>query len=406
MKAKINNFIEKRASTTYRVHEFVKEYGAFIALVLLVKLTTSLFSAYAGYYYVKTMFIEILNNYSWAIVFSIVSLVLIELLTNISLSKFYKTSLRGKIKAAIAFVLLSLLFFGLSFYLSTNGLAQRQAKNTDNSKMIVEKFNLQLSELESLAESEKNQAKEAIELIKANPSGWRRGKRDVLQPEQLAAINGYYSQIEQISQRLRQDKKSLKDARFKELHSNTEIIATEEKKYYKIVAGVMLIQLFANGLIMFFYSRIYNEKHKDQLAKETVQEFASDISDTTDQMIKHNISSAYMNYLSALSFQLKENDVKKSIEQDKDKVSQIGFKNLHEISRYNASMGINEKQDNSNDITNHAKSNGKESKLCKHCGTSFSPYNIRQVFCSANCRMAWHKENKGFDIEKYLNTKK
>jgi hypothetical protein len=404
--AKLNNFIENRASNTYRVHEFVKEYGVFISLVLLVKIATSLFSVFAGYYFVKVMFIELLNNYAWAMIFSMLTLILIELLTNISLSKFYKTSLRGKIKSAIAFILLSFVFFGLSFYLSTNGLALRQAKRTDNSKMITEKYNLQLSELEHQAESEKNQAKEAIELIKANPSGWRNGKRDVLLSEQLAAINSYYSQIERITQRFRQDKENLKDARLKELHLNTELIAREEKKYYRIVVGVMVIQLFVNGLIMFFYSRIYNEKHKDQLAKETVQEFASDISDTTDKLIKHNISSAYMNYLSALSFQLKENDVKKSIEQDKSKVPQIGFKNMFEISRYNATMGTNEKQINSNDITNQFKSNDKDAKLCKHCGKSFSPYNIRQVFCSANCRMTWHKENKGFDIQKYLNTRK
>ncbi len=406
MKTKLNNFIEKRASNTYRVHEFVKEYGVFIALVLLVKLATSLFSAYAGYYYVKRTFIEVLANYTWTIVFSVVSLVLIELLTNLSLSKFYKTSLRGNIKAAIGFVLLSFVFFGLSFYLSTNGLALSQATKTDNSQFIVEKYNLQLSELESQAESEKHQAKEAIELIKANPSGWRNRKRDVLLPEQLAAINGYYAQIEKIRERLRADKSHLQESRLQELKSNTGTIAVEKEKYFKIVAGVMIIQLFVNGLIMFFYSRIYNEKHKDQLAKETVQEFATDISDTTDKLIKHNISSAYMNYLSALSFQLKENDVKKSIEQNIDNVPQIGFKNLHDISRYNASMGINEKHVNSNEITNKVISNDKEPKLCKQCGASFSPYNIKQVFCSANCRMAWHKENKGFDIEKYLNTKK
>jgi len=173
MRTKLNNFIEKRASTTYRIHEFVKEYGVFISLVLLVKLATSLFSAYAGYFYVKSLFLEILNDYTWSIVFAIISLVLIELLTNISLSKFYKTSLRGKIKAAIGFVLLSAVFFGLSFYLSTNGLAQRQTQKTDNSQLIIEKYQLQEKYIKDQANNDKKETKEAIELIKANPAGWR-----------------------------------------------------------------------------------------------------------------------------------------------------------------------------------------------------------------------------------------
>ncbi|MFN8255454.1 MAG: hypothetical protein U0W24_07180 [Bacteroidales bacterium] len=402
--ANILNIIEKRAFKTYRAHEFVKEYGFFISLVLLVKLATSLFSAYAGFYYVNNLFLEVLNNVNQALFFSVLSLVLIEFLTNISLSKFYKTSLRGNIKSAIGFMLLSFIFFGLSFYISTLGLAQRQSTKNDNSAIIIDKFNLQLSELKKEAETAKIEIKQAIETIKSNPEGWRSGKRDVLQPDQLKQINDYYAKIEIINKELRNDIEKLNDKKLNDLKANSGNITNIEKKFYRVVTLIMLVQLAVNGLIMFFYSKIYQEKYKEDLAKETVREFASDIGETTDKLIKHNISNSYLNYLSALTFQLDENDKKRAIPAIKKEKTKIGFKNqdlVNNDSVNNETLSDDNKLDSIALFSNQKKAIAQ----CKNCNKEFKPYNIVQVFCSKECRLTWHKKNNGFELEKFLKRK-
>lgn len=46
-----------------------------------------------------------------------------------------------------------------------------------------------------------------------------------------------------------------------------------------------------------------------------------------------------------------------------------------------------------------------DTKACKHCGKEFTPFNVIHTFCSKECRMQWHKENNGFELDKFLKRK-
>lgn len=396
---KIEKLIQNRATNTYKAHEFIKEYGFFISIVLIVKLATSIFSAYAGYYFCKSLFIDILNNELSSMIFTVLSLILIEFLTNISLSKFYKTSLRGYLKSAICFLLLSFVFFALSFYISAHGLSQRQAQKTDNTTIILTKYTLLSNELKKQAENERNDNKTAIETIKQNPSGWRNSKRDVLQPSQLKEINYYYAQLSKVNISLTQDLATLEDKQTDELKSNSGNIKIIEKKYFMTVSIVLLIQLFVNGLLMFFYSKIYEDKEKEQLAKEIVQTFANDINSSTDSMIISQISNSYHNYLNALQFTLQaQAQPVKAITPD----TKIGFKK-DESNNSNYDIVIPEDKNNKHSVKNISQLQNE--CTCKFCNKSFNPYSKINIFCSTECRLNWHKQNSGFELSKYMKRK-
>ena len=44
-------------------------------------------------------------------------------------------------------------------------------------------------------------------------------------------------------------------------------------------------------------------------------------------------------------------------------------------------------------------------KECKYCSKEFTPFNVIHTFCSKECRMQWHKEHNGFELDKYLKRK-
>lgn len=407
----INNFIQQRAAKTYADHEFVKEYGYLITLVLLAKLTTAIFSIYAGYFFFKNLFVEILNEENLSIVFTWATLILLELLTNLNLSKFFKTSLRGRIKSAIGFLLLSSLFFAASFYTSSNGLAQRQAQKSDNSGFILAKFNVQIKEFKRQAEIDKTQLLKAIATIEANPSGWRGGKRNILQPWQLKEIAESYNKIEAINNTLRSDLDKIETEKKQELQTNKGDVLMVEKRFYRTVTIVMVIQFIINGLLMFFYSKIYHEKYIEEMAQEHVARFASDVSGYTNRLIETNISNQYTNYITALNTQLSEIETKarhhlKKTDDKKDK--SIGFKKTNEIPYKIDSMSSDKndsKMDDTDNIRNASNDIRNEVRTCKQCSKTFIPYNIKHIFCSDACRLTWHKEVNGFDLDRKLRRK-
>jgi hypothetical protein len=395
----IDNYFEKRAVSVYQMKSFHHEYGAFIALTFITKLGLSFFNGYAGYYLLKNYLISDLNSEKIAIIGAISILFFIELFLNLSLAFFFKASFRGNFKGAIGLVLLSGLFFAISFLLTTNGLAQRQGQKADNTAVIIDKFNFQTAELKKQAEQNRTQLMLAIETIKQNPAGWRGGKRDVLQPEQLSQINHYYSQIEQINNTLRNDLFTIETNKKDELSQNTGNVIMVEQKYYRTAISVMGLQLFINGLLMFFYSRIYGNTQKEQLAKDTVQKFATDIADTTDQLIKENISNQYVNYMNALRFQLGETD-KKTIPITAKNDKKIGFVKETDDDRNNITVITEDKK------TDTPVKNTLAVLPCKYCANAFQQRIYTQLFCCDEHRQKWHRENKGFDLNLYKKRKK
>jgi hypothetical protein len=331
---------------------------------------------------------------------------MLELFVNLSLAKFFKAGLRGQIKASIALGLLSLVFFGCSFLLTTNGLAQRQAQKADNTGVIIDKYSIQVSELKKTAESDKNQLLQAIETIKQNPAGWRNGKRNTLELDQLASIDNYYSQIETINNSTKADIDKIEKQKGNELVLNTSNVESVASRFYKTSCGIMALQIFVNGLLMFFYSRIYAPKHQEQLAKDHVESFADRVTDLATKLIETNISSQYQNYMTALDLKMIEKR-KKENDQQKENDKSIGFKNT------------NTDQNDTNDryvsydrvITNTDQNDKKkktvsdETRICKQCGKLFHPYSIKHIFCTNTCKLNWHKDNRGFDLDIYKKIK-
>jgi len=394
----IHNLIEKRAIKTFKANDFLYEYGFFVGLLLLIKLATIGFSAYASFYLIKSFLMAHNNTETMAIVFTVLAIAFIEIPANVGLGKFYKLSIKGNIRWAIYFLLMSFIFFGISFFTTSNGFAQKEVQKTDNTDSILEKYDFQVSQLKKTAEKDKNQCDTAIHRIEINPAGWSGGIRCILLPNQLTKIDGYNLEKKIINEVLRADINIIEAKKAEELKVNASNLVVVENRFYYISASIMLVQLIVNGLIMFFFSKIYADKHSEQLARDTLKTFAHNIAETTDQLIKENISKQYISYMSALSFQLGEFDNKQTLPIVPKDNKSIGFKKTDDDPLNNARVGTHgtdEKTHGTHDVTNEIRS-------CKLCGTPFKPYNIKHVFCCTEHKLKWHKQNTGFDLDKFI----
>lgn len=344
-----------------------------------------------------------LNNAMLAKIFSILALLIIELLTAISLSKFFKFALRLELKTAIPILLLSVFFFAISWISSTNGLALRQSEKVDNTETLTAKLNDKILNVNMLYDTQKEEIKEQIKTVKLNAQGWKGGKRIVLLEPQLKQLDKYYETMLTI-ELSRKSELNLANISYTNDKSINDLQATNEsEKYYKITSFIMLLVFFINGLIMFFYSKIFNENEKELQTIEVIKTFSEDIQGKAVNLIENQIQNTFSLYFSAIqgNFEQPKKPVIKSIS---DNSKKIGFNNKPELISYDSV---------SNDSTSHdTKSNihvtnttDKETITCKHCGKIFRPYNVIHAFCSKDCRMNWHRQQNGFELSKYLKRK-
>lgn len=380
--------VKKLAKNSYKKHSFVKEWQTFIFIAILLKLAAMAFSIFAGFFYFDNLFIFLLNSPFWSKFFSVLALLFIEVFTAISLSKFFKFALRLHFKTAIPVFFLSLFFFSISFFSSTNGLALRQSTKADNTEFLTAQYNDKVLNTNTLYTNQKDQAKEQIETIKANPQGWANGKRTILLASQLNQIDKYYSVLQSLESDHKSELSKLKTSFDNSLLQCKREMQFESEKYYKIVSFIMALIFLVNGLIMFFFSKVFNENEQELQKIEVIETFSDDIQTQTTGLIEDKINNTFALYFSAM-----QNSFEKLNQPIIKQNNRIGFSNS-----------------NNDSVNNDIKPNNKTKSLndpisCLNCNKEFKPFNKIQKYCSTACRADYHKKKNGFDLELFKKFK-
>jgi len=400
---RLNDILKNRAKSIYKKHAFVIEWQTFIAISIILKLATIAFSIFAGFFYFNSLFVAMLNNPFMAKVFSIIALLIIEVLTAISLSKFFKFALRLEFKTAIPILLLSIFFFGISFISSTNGLALRQSEKVDNTEILTAQYNDKILNINLLYDSQKEEIKQQINTIKANPQGWTGGKRNILLEPQLKQIDSYYVSLQKIEENRKAELNQSNASYLNDINLNSLQASNESERFYKITAFIMLLVFIINGLLIFFYSKIYNENEKELQTIEVIQNFSDNIQDKAVNLIENQIQDTFALYFSAIQGNFEKTN-KPLLSSKQDNSKKIGFTNKQDLISYdtvNNDISIKDKISTIS-VENASK---KEILTCKNCGSEFKPYNVIHAFCSKECRLNWHKQNNGFELGKFLKRK-
>jgi hypothetical protein len=334
-------------------------------------------------------------------------LILIELITSITLAKFFKFAYRVKMITAGFIALFGVGMFFVSFQISSQGIAQYRSKQVDNIPVINQSFEVEKSNIETKAKSEIDYIKEQITNIKNSPNGWINGKRSVLTTEQLRMIKDYYNQIQTKQTDKQTALNDLKTANETEIEKNKTNTDYEAGKYYNIVAIIMFMQFISSAILMFFWSRIFAENDENDVIKERITDISENINNTVNTIFQNKFADVISMYNTNLSTVMKASNDKPKLSKKKTKGT-IGFmsKKEDENDNRNNENRYNEyRVTDSVSISDATKDNKNNLRICKHCGKEYVYKHHKQLYCSNECRLGWHKENDNFDLDKFLKRK-
>ncbi len=340
MKSKLNYqiFLSRIARKQYKLHDIKKEWKIFILFVFLAKILTWSISIFAGTNYFKLLLLPVVQEKTLAITVAILILIIIEVLTTIALSKFFKFLYRGinHLSTIIALTIIVVGLFGVSFVSSTNGLSMRQAKKVDNTDLIVERFELKNVIIKDDYHNRFVGIDEQIETIKSNPQGWARGVRSTLISQQLAKIDSLQKRKAEIRQEQKNEIVEIDKQKQSEIRINTVQTTSEADKYYKIITVVMIIQFISSGILMFFWKRIFYEDDKDSVISEYAKEINDTMSANTFYMVQNYMSEAANSFALELDNASKKNKLALPVNEDiklpdkeKERVEIAGFSNAN-----------------------------------------------------------------------------
>lgn len=263
-------FAGKHAKNQFKLWHFSREWRAGIIILSVLKIITWGISIYAGFYFLFSVSFPVIGSKFFTFITSLLLLIAIELLTWFFLSKFFKFLIKGIVATSIFSGIIALGIYFVSFHMSTNGLAMRQADKIDKSETIVDNSLLEINAIEQKYNTRIKDYHREIASIKANPAGWNNGRPTRLTANQLKDIKEFNLKIDGLEQQKRNDISNIKASQEKLLLVNKKERTSEANKYYNYVIAIMIAQFIFNGLLMFSWSRIYNENDKMQDLNEGI----------------------------------------------------------------------------------------------------------------------------------------
>ncbi len=295
--------LSKIALNQYKAHEVRREWRVFILFVFLAKTLTWVVSVYAGQNYFSNLTYAIIEDKTATLIAAIVALIILEVLTTIALSKFFKFLFRGvkRLKTIITMACVVAFLFSISFISSTNGLAMRQSKKVDKSEVIYNRSGIQKESIKEEFESRKQDIELQITMIKSNPEGWTGGRRNVLLPHQNKKVDSLYRCKALLLDEQKAALVSINDQVKSELEINKQETTAEANKYYNVITWVMIIQFLSSGILMFFWKKIVLEENPDALITEEVHDHIELGKEIVNNAIKQGAESTSLTYATVLN---------------------------------------------------------------------------------------------------------
>ncbi len=381
-----DKLLTKVANNQFTTHRYSKEWKIAISLSLLFDITAVILSIYAGYFYLSTLLIPMLESVYFAQMATISILILLELLVHFLLAKFFKFALKSHIQTAS----LVLIFLGFvymqSFYMSTNGLSINESNKVSkvvfiNDNLTIESENLELETKENIS-----YYKEAISTIKTNPQGWVNGRRAVLTSQQLKDIKAYNGTIQELKQQLRTDVQTLTKQAKTDKANNLKEVTSTANKYYAFISIIMLIELIASGFLMFSWSKIQSENDPEKHAQSRI----IDISLQVDKGITDLYNSRFSAMQNSLSIAMQahyNNSIPLEFNQPTDG-KQADILEAEILNKSKAGFKMQTADAQTGTATN-------KQKVCLHCENSFTYKIHNQKYCTENCRISAYEKRKG-----------
>ena len=291
IKNAVPNALKRMAISQWQLYTYKKEWQSVIILLLVLKVCTSAVSIFSGFFYLDNLFYGFMPSPAAAKTFAVLALLLIEGLTTMFLSKFFKFAIRLKFVTALMPFIGLAITFSVSFIVSCNGISLYMSESEDLSRVINAKFNEMADAAKAETAANVSEMQDYIETIKRNPENWSNGQRCILSDKQNREIAAAYQSITTYKTDLKLTLNKIEAQRADELRENSRVTTDTADKYYSIVAAIMLIQVCCSAALWFFWSKISSQDAADIDYREGVNEIKERADSFVDNVLALSLSS-------------------------------------------------------------------------------------------------------------------
>lgn len=404
------NFIEKKATENMRFKKISNEFSFLILIFIFLKLLTSFVSILAGYTYLNNTILKIIQNGFFAVSITLITLFLIEFITQISLQRLFKFGLKRQLNFMIIMFIVVVLFFALSSFLSLKGIAIITSKKVDLTSQIINKYKvLEQSKINEFKDKISYQ-KSQIDLIKKQT--WK-GK---LSSQNINRINELNDLIIKIEIEKNEALTKLTEEKNKDLTKNNQGTQSNVKEYFFIVLIIMFLQLLSNLFLNYFYFLIFKERadyfndfvknEQSEIKRELINVYQDIFNQNNNDIINGLKLSINANKdIDEIQSEPVQRVAKATEHTDTEKLKTFGFnkalnfnneKSTREKIKENTT-GINKNETKINETRiNETRINEKNGiRICKNCGAEFVAKHNVQKYCSEKCRIEFWENEKG-----------
>lgn len=415
------SYVSRIAQKLSSIKEYKKEWKKEFYLLMSIKGIISLFSIVTSYLYLYGILYVFTGMFTHF--FSGLILLTVEISVSVLLSKFAKHTLRKRFVNTAVLLPLVVLSFGMSFYFSTNGIAQLTTSKVSDIAEIsasykLEKDNIKLKYSEYIIE-----VKESIQTIKDNPVNWKNGQRSALSKEQLNEISRLNAQIFD----LRKDQSEelrITENEFKKLkNEDTATTTATADRYYNIVGFILLLQCVISFVLAYMGIVIYRNDethefsmqdiggHFDRMFANFQRLYAQRTKDFTDHITEEVELETFLAKTKTdegtpippvkevepqkkIGFQVSGKNTEKANEPTSEPTSVTG------VTCEKSSRELGEKLTNQ-DVSELPKAKNYGLTNCPNCGKEFAKHAHNHKYCSENCRLEYNEKTKGYNLDRY-----
>jgi len=352
----------KLSRDKYKAWHFSREWRTAIIVMIALKTLTMIVAIYAGYEFFYSTLLPIVEKPFVASGCTVIIMVILEVLTAVFLSKFFKFILRKRFAPVIFSFLASLIFYSISFNAATKGLAMLQSAKVDQTKTIVDNYSIQATGLKNEFNSQVKRLEKEIETIKSNPAGWIDGKPTRLTPDQQEQILMYNNAIAEVRQNERDALIKLDATKQSNINANEVETTYQADRYYKFEAALMFLQLVANGVLMFFWSRIYYENYEADHKREELAQLNNEVKANIWDIVRNTVRGTSTQVAQTFAINSYESDTPNSQNtRNAPKVNPIGFRVNEKVNFSGQNNEVNQRltDENNQKVNFSDKFNGK-----------------------------------------------
>lgn len=289
---KFATYWEKTAYNKIQRYEVAREFWALILGFVVLRLATSAVSIATGYSFFNVELSGVIESPTVRKLAGVTLLAVVEIITAAFLFKFFKFVFSARYALAGAMLAGVGVFYFVSFHTSTAGIRYYKTDTTSERVTIEQKATAGRDSIANYYDQQIADYRAMIEQIL--PPRWNDGKLTTGQQSSKTAL---YDKIANLQRERAAAFKEYADTIEREKFAVQTTANDDGERYYIYVVIIMLLQLSANGVLCFIYSRIYHEKNRPDEASGEVQQFCSEVADDTNNLIRQQVAQQYGDYL-------------------------------------------------------------------------------------------------------------